>query len=119
MWKLVNASLWSLKTKRTILVIVGRVFTSEVAGEMLERFLTYLLNEATLKILRITASDSSRGKARRSRSDESIVHLGPLDFTSSALLFGNSCSFVTSDGNSVVRTAEEFQKYLVRLWASV
>jgi hypothetical protein len=102
-----------LEDQRTILVIDGRVFTSEVSGEMLERLLTYLLNEATLKILLITASDSSRWKARHSRSDESIVHLGPLDFKSSALLFGNSCSFVTSDGNSVLRTAEEFQKYLV------
>jgi hypothetical protein len=42
-----------LEDHRTILVIDGRVFTSEVAGEMLERFLTYLLNEATLKILLI------------------------------------------------------------------
>ncbi|KAG7359458.1 leucine rich repeat LRR-containing protein [Nitzschia inconspicua] len=102
-----------LEDQRTILIIDGRVFTSEIAGEMLERFLTYLLNEATLKILLITSSDSSRAKTRRSRSEETIVHLGPLDFKSSALLFGNACPSVSIDGNPMVHTAEEFQKYLV------
>jgi hypothetical protein len=102
-----------LEDQRTILVIDGRAFTSEVAGEMLERFLTHLLNEASLKIILITASDSSRSKTRRSRSEETIIHLGPLDFKASALLFGNACPFVSVEGNPMVYTAEEFHDYLV------
>ena len=102
-----------LEDQRAILIIDGRVFTTEVAGELLERLLTHLLNEATVKVILITASESARAKTRHSRSEETIVYMGPLDFKASALLFGHACPCVSFDGNPMVHTAEEFHKILV------
>ena len=103
-----------LEDIRAILVIDGRIFTTEAAGENLERFLSHLLNEASVKIILITAYEGSgTGKTKRSRSQETIISIGPLSYKSTSLLFGNSCKYVSSSGNPVVHTAEEFADFLV------
>jgi hypothetical protein len=41
------------------------------------------------------------------------MYVGPLDFKSSAMLFGNTSVFVSSTGSPVAHTAEEFSAFLV------
>merc|ERR1712176_1073100 len=72
--------LTQMEGRNSILVIDGRVFTNEIAGEMLERFLTHLLNEVNVKIILITASDIARANTKRSLTEETTIFLGPLDF---------------------------------------
>ena len=95
--------------QRSILIIDSRKFVNEASSEMLERFITLLLNEASVKIILITATSRSR---RASRSDETTIELKDLDFQSSALLFGKTCPLVVDD-HPMVRSAEEFFSYLV------
>lgn len=101
-----------LGEQKTILIIDGREFTTEAAGENLERFLSYLLNEVSVKIILITAQEG-KSRTKRSRSEETTITMGPLDFKSSALLFGNECPHVSPTGNPMVHTAEEFADFLV------
>ena len=107
-----------LEHQRTILVIDGRVFDSEAAGENLERFLSYLLNEVSIKIILITAyqeeGGGGRARSKRSRSsEETMITVGPLDFKSSAYLFGQSCPHISPLGNPMAYTAEEFASIVV------
>ena len=104
-----------LEGKRVVFVIDGRHFESEAAGENLERFLSYLLNEVSLKIILLTATEvkGSATRTSRSRSEETIINIGPLDFKSSAVLFGESSKFVSITGCPVAHTAEEFAGFLV------
>lgn len=101
-----------LNDKRTILVIDGRVFTTEASGENLERFLTHLLNEASVKIILLTAHEGS-ARTKRSRSEETLITMGPLNFKSSSLLFGNACPHISSKSSALVHTPEEFANFLV------
>ena len=102
-----------MEGRNSILVIDGRIFTNEIAGEMLERFLTYLLNEVNVKIILITASDASHAKAKRSSSEETTIYLGPLDLQSTAKLYGNACPLIASakegESLSIFDTVEEFE----------
>eukprot|EP00529_Nitzschia_sp_RCC80_P008674 CAMPEP_0113521028 /NCGR_PEP_ID=MMETSP0014_2-20120614/44419_1 /TAXON_ID=2857 /ORGANISM="Nitzschia sp." /LENGTH=1148 /DNA_ID=CAMNT_0000418955 /DNA_START=20 /DNA_END=3466 /DNA_ORIENTATION=- /assembly_acc=CAM_ASM_000159 len=98
-----------LEDQRAILIIDSRKFVNEASSEMLERFITMLLNEASVKIILITATSRSR---RKSRSDETTIELKDLDFKSSALLFGKTCPLVMND-HPMVRSTEEFFSYLV------
>jgi hypothetical protein len=103
----------TLSEMRTILVIDGRKFTTEASGENLERLLTHLLNEVNLKIILLTAIEASQSsKTKTSRSEETIVNIGPLDLRASALLFGSLCPAVSSEGNPIVHTPEELADYL-------
>ena len=101
-----------LEHQRTILVIDGRMFDSEAAGENLERFLSYLLNEVSVKIILITAHEG-HARTKRSRSEETMITVGPLDFKSTAFLFGESCPHVSPLGNSMAHTADEFASIVV------
>lgn len=106
-----------MEGRNSILVIDGRVFTNEIAGEMLERFLTYLLNEVNIKIILITAIDASRAKTKRLPSEETTIYLGPLDFQSTVKLYGNACPLIASvkGGESLSNfdSVEEFEGYLL------
>lgn len=101
-----------LADQRSILVIDGRIFNTEAAGENLERFLSHLLNEVSVKIILLTAHEGS-ARTKRSRSEETMITMGPLSFKASALLFGNSCPHVCPKGSTIARTAEEFADILV------
>jgi hypothetical protein len=103
-----------MEGNRNVFVIDGRAFTTEASGENLERFLSHLLNETSVKIILLTASEvSTASKSSRSHMEETIVHVAPLDFNSSAILFGNASKFVSSRGFPVAHTAEEFAAFLV------
>ena len=104
-----------MEEQHDVLLIDGRLFTNDISGEMLEKFLSFVLNEANVKIIMITSTAASRAKARRSISEETAIQLLPLDFKSSVMLFANTCPFVFSlDGsNPAVDTINEFRDYLI------
>lgn len=103
----------ALQEMRTILVIDGRMFTSEASGENLEMMLTHLLNEVSMKIVLLTAMEASKSsKTKTSRSEETMVNIGPLGLRASALLFGDLSEVISMQGNSIVHTAEEFADYI-------
>jgi hypothetical protein len=103
-----------MEGKRIIFVIDGRLFNTEASGENLERFLSHLLNETSVKIILLTASEvSASSKTSRSHMEETIVHVAPLDFKSSAILFGNASKIVSGRGCPAAHTAEEFAAFLV------
>jgi hypothetical protein len=104
-----------LEGKRVVFVIDGRSFSSEAAGENLERFLSHLLNECSVKVILLTATEAKGASTRtsRSRSEETIIHIGPLDFKASALLFGQNSRYVSIAGCPAAHTAEEFASLLV------
>ena len=104
-----------MESRNSILVIDGRAFTNEIAGEMLERFLTHLLNELNVKIILITANNTPRAKTKRSSSEESTVYLRPLDFRSTVKLYANACPLITSadENDSNIDTVGEFESYLL------
>jgi hypothetical protein len=106
-----------MEGRNSILVIDGRVFTNEIAGEMLERFLSLLLNEVNVKIILMTANETSRSKTKHSSSEETTVYLGPLDFQSTVKLYGNACPHIASTDDSesfisTIDTIEEFESYI-------
>ena len=100
-----------MEDQRNILVIDGRCFHTDEAGENLERFLSHLLNEAKVKIILLTATQGE--VVAHSKSEETIIDVGPLDFKSSAILFGSTSSHISSQGSPAARTPEEFASYLV------
>lgn len=106
-----------MEGRNSILIIDGRVFTNEIAGEILERFLTQLLNEVNVKIILITASDTSRAKPKRSTSEETTIYLGPLDLASTVKLYGKACPLISSaqgdNGFSNVDSFDEFESLLL------
>ena len=103
-----------LEEIKCVLVIDGRLFTTEAAGENLEKFLTHLLNECNVKIILITAIEGAVSpRNKRSRSEETIITIGPVGFKASALLFGDACKHISGTGNPTVHTADEFANFLV------
>lgn len=104
----------ALAEMRTILVIDGRMFTTEASGENLEMLLTHLLNEVSMKIVLLTAMEASKSsKTKTSKQEETMVNIGPLDLKSSALLFGSMSEVISRAGNPIVHTAEEFADCIV------
>mmetsp|Transcript_32118 Transcript_32118/g.78045 ORF Transcript_32118/g.78045 Transcript_32118/m.78045 type:complete len:1482 (+) Transcript_32118:260-4705(+) len=104
----------ALSEMRSILVIDGRMFTTEASGENLEMLLTHLLNEVSMKIVLLTAMEASKSsKTKTSRQEETMVNIGPLDLKSSALLFGSMSEVISRSGNPIVHTPEEFADCIV------
>ena len=72
------------------------------------------MNEVNVKIILITAFDNlTSSRTNRSRSEETIITIRPVDFMASTLLFGNACKHISNTGNPMVHTAEEFADFLV------
>jgi Ran GTPase-activating protein (RanGAP) involved in mRNA processing and transport len=100
-----------LEDQRNVLVIDGRLFESEAAGENLEQFCSHLLNEAKIKIILLTSNEGD--SVAHSKTEETIIDIGPLDLRSSAILFGSTSPHISSQGCPAARTPEEFASYMV------
>jgi hypothetical protein len=96
-----------LEGKRTILAIDGRQFLTAAASQNLENLMSYLLNVADIKIVLITSVKGSPSQ------EESMVQLGPLDFKSTALLFGEVSRFITATGCPAAQSPDEFATLMV------
>lgn len=100
-----------LEGTSALIAIDSRKFNSEVAAENLELFLGELLNkpEISVKVLLIaTASD-----ARTEDAEEDTIQLKPIDFQSTALLFGEVSRFITANGCPAAQSPDEFAALMV------
>lgn len=100
-----------LEASRTLIAIDGRKFKTDASSESLERFIGDLLNsEADVKILLITATGEDYGMEE---SEGDTINLGPIDFKSSALLFGELSRFITANGCPAAQSPDEFAALMV------
>jgi Ran GTPase-activating protein (RanGAP) involved in mRNA processing and transport/O-acetyl-ADP-ribose deacetylase (regulator of RNase III) len=98
-----------LEGNRTILAIDGNKFRSAAASQNLEGFLSHLLEVAKIKIILI-ATSTKQGEVPQ---EDETIHLGPLDFKSTSLLFGEISRFITATGCPAAQSAEEFAALIV------
>jgi hypothetical protein len=106
-----------LEELKIILVVDDRSFSSKGSQESLEKFISFILNSATAKVILITArgNESSSllsSSTHGSRIEESTIEIGTLDFRSTALLFGSMSKFISSGGCPFAYTAQEFAELL-------
>jgi O-acetyl-ADP-ribose deacetylase (regulator of RNase III) len=112
-----------LEDHKTMLIIDDRGFKERGQREILERFVSHLLNAgSSAKVLIISSRVSddvsavsglsaSTGGGTRS-TEETTIDIGPLSFKSTALLFGGICKYITSSGCPAAHSAQEFAELL-------
>jgi hypothetical protein len=100
-----------------VLVVDDRSFSSKGSQDALEKFISFLLNSATAKVILITSrgnesssllSNSTTG----SRIEESSIEINTLDFRSTSLLFAGTSTFILSTGCPMAHNAHEFADLL-------
>ena len=111
-----------LEDMKCLIVIDDRGFKDRSQQELLEKFLSHLLNAGTgSKVLIVTSKGSdefstvsgmSMATGRTGTGEESTIEIGPLNFKSTALLFGGICKFITSSGCPAAHSAQEFAELL-------
>jgi hypothetical protein len=104
-----------------LLILDCRPFQNKAAQDGLEKFVSFLLNAAQAKIILIETRNSSDMMSAVSlmsrettgdRFDEATIELHPLDFKSTAQLFGESSKFITSSLCPAAHNAIEFAELL-------
>mmetsp|Transcript_17303 Transcript_17303/g.35864 ORF Transcript_17303/g.35864 Transcript_17303/m.35864 type:complete len:848 (-) Transcript_17303:244-2787(-) len=95
-----------LEGRRTLLTIDSRKFDSEASSESLETFLSELLNNSDLdiKILLINSNGEE---------EDATLRLAPIDFKSTALLFGTVSRFITANGCPAAQSPDEYANLIV------
>jgi hypothetical protein len=106
-----------MEVLKMILVVDDRSFSSKGSQDALEKFISFIVDNATAKVILITAraneSSSLLTKSTHgSRIEESSIEINTLDFRSSALLFGGISKFIFSNGCPVAHSAHEFAELL-------
>jgi Ran GTPase-activating protein (RanGAP) involved in mRNA processing and transport len=96
-----------LEGQRTIIAIDGRQFLTAEASQNLENLISHLLNVADIKIVLITSIEGSPSQ------EESMVQIGPLDFKSTALLFGEVSRYISASGCPAAQSPDEFATLMV------
>jgi hypothetical protein len=100
-----------LEGRRTILAIDGRKFHTEMASQNLETFLGELLNsDVDVKVILTTTAGENKGF---DQEEEDTINLGPIDFKSNALLFGEVSRFITANGCPAAQSPDEFAALMV------
>jgi len=99
-----------LEGMRTLLAIDSRKFNTEMSSLSLERFIGDLLNNSAVdvKVILIT---SARESFEEGESD--TIHLGPINFKSTSLLFGEVSRFITANGCPAAQSPDEFAALMV------
>jgi hypothetical protein len=100
-----------------VLVVDDRSFSSRGSQDGLEKFISFILNAATAKVILITTRGHESGSllsqsTSGSRIEESNIEIDTLDFRSTALLFGSMSKFISSNGCPVAHSATEFAQLL-------
>lgn len=94
-----------------IVVVDDRSFSSKGSQAALNKFINFILtNGAAAKVIRISATRTTRGKNGVSDSsiEESHIELDTLDFRSTALLYGEVSKHISSNMCTAARSANEF-----------
>jgi hypothetical protein len=99
-----------LEGKKTLIAIDSRKFDTETAAESLEKFLGQLLNSnLDIKIILISPGSS----LDEEEEEDDTIRLGPVDFKSTALLFGEISRFITANGCPAAQSPDEFAALMV------
>jgi O-acetyl-ADP-ribose deacetylase (regulator of RNase III) len=106
-----------LEELKMILVVDDRSFSSKGCQDALEKFISFILNASTSKVILITrrANESSSllsSSTHGSRIEESTIEIGTLDFRATAYLFGSISKMVSNKECPLAYTAEEFAELL-------
>lgn len=102
-----------LEGMQVVLVVDDRDFQYRSAQEGVGKFISHLLNVANAKVILITSQSSDAYSSiststAGSRIEESQIEIEPLDFKSTALLFGGISKFILSSGCPVAHSVTEF-----------
>lgn len=99
-----------LEATRALIAFDSRKFTTEVASENLELFLGELLNKPEVNVKVLLISSSSEGDEE---VEDDTIQLKPIDFKSTALLFGEVSRFITANGCPAAQSPDEFAALMV------
>jgi len=95
--------------RRSLLAVDSRQFRSETAIANLETFLGELIDNPDLDIqILLINNHDEEGK-----EVEATIRLGPLDFKSTALLFGTISRFITANGCPAAQSPDEYASLMV------
>jgi len=112
-----------LEDLQSIFVIDDRGFSTRSVQGNLEKFISHFMNITKTKIILITSRSMDEYSTISTLSSESgngtggngwddAIEVGPLDFKSTALLFGGMSKFIASSGCPVAHSAMEFAELL-------
>jgi energy-coupling factor transporter ATP-binding protein EcfA2 len=100
--------------RQMLLIINGRDFNTKMLAVRLGRFLSDMLHLTNAKIV-LASPRGVRVKVRHSGKEELVI-LGPLNFQSSASLFGQISQHVSGRKHHDISTPEQFVNLLVRAY---
>jgi O-acetyl-ADP-ribose deacetylase (regulator of RNase III) len=106
-----------LEDLQVVLVVDERCFGCKGAQEGMEKFISHLLNVANAKVILITSRSSDACSSLSlstagSKIEEANIEIGPLDFKSTAQLFGGISKFISCKGCPTAHSASEFSELL-------
>ena len=107
-WEAVVANVTNLRVR---LVIDLRGYQNGTGNVAFESFLVDLLSVAKVKVILITSEVDSNNSINHEQREESVT-IKPLDFQSTALLFGFYSRFVTKRSDRAVWTPNAFASHL-------
>lgn len=100
-----------LEGTRALIAIDSRKFSSEVAAENLELFVGELLNKPEINV-KVLIVGSAHGDTEE-EAETDTIKLKPIDFKSTALLFGEVSRFITANGCPAAQSPDEFAALMV------
>ncbi len=100
-----------LEGTHALIAIDSRKFTTEVATENLELFLGELFNKPEINVKVLIVSLANQAGDDGAESD--TIQLKPIDFKSTALLFGEVSRFITANGCPAAQSPDEFAALMV------
>lgn len=101
-----------LEATRSLIAIDSRKFATTAAAENLELFLGDLFNKETVTV-KVIVIASSRKDDDDEDAEEDTIKLKPIDFKSTALLFGEVSRFITANGCPAAQSPDEFAALVV------
>ncbi|KAG7373277.1 leucine rich repeat LRR-containing protein [Nitzschia inconspicua] len=107
-----------LEGRRVLLAIDSRKFETTAATENLENLLSDLLaSELDVKVILISPSSDLQENEEENEEEEDeeddTVRVGPIDFKSTSLLFGEISRFITANGCPAAQSPDEFAALMV------
>jgi len=95
-----------LEGRRVLIAIDSRKFESQNSAESLENFVGGLINNPDLEVKIILINSNGE-------DEEATISLGPIEFKSTALLFGAISRFITANGCPAAQSPDEYADLVV------
>ena len=95
-----------LEGRRCLIAIDSRKFENVNSAENLENFVSLLLNNPDIDVKIILINSNSE-------EEDATIKLGPIEFKSTALLFGAISRFITANGCPAAQSPDEYADLVV------